>query len=321
MMGKAFTVVTGIVLLIVFLLLSSQLFDSHQLLERLRVIIVQPGWILFMFVAYLLSFVLKAAAWRAYAGREHPISLYIHGIFYSLLVNHLLPIKAGDLVRTGILMKKARMRWDNALHSVVMMRVADMLVLGTISALGMLWLGMTMSWLAVAAAAAAALVAAAVLRFTPMRRWTFAHRHIAQLKAVARSRQGLYILLLVAASWILEAAILFGIAHMGDIRLSAASSVWANSVTIGGQIFHVTPGGIGTYESTLSSSLAALGVGWEEAYATAVLAHAFKFAASFIVGAYSLIRMPIGVREAKEWLRMPRKAAVHTNSTSERTFP
>ncbi|WP_337099729.1 lysylphosphatidylglycerol synthase transmembrane domain-containing protein [Paenibacillus sp. YIM B09110] len=320
MRGKAFTGLFGIALFIVFLLLSSQLFDSDHLLGRLRVIIVQPGWIMFMFVAYLLSFLLKAAAWRAYAGREHPIGLYLHGMFYSLLINHLLPIKAGDLVRTGILMKKTSMRWDNALHSVVIMRLADMLVLGVISGLGMLWLGMTMSWLAVAAAAAALLAAGAALRFTPMRRWTFAERHITQLKAIVLSRQGPYILSLIAASWVLEAAILFGIAHMGGIEIGAVASVWANSVTIGGQIFHVTPGGIGTYESTLSSSLAVLGVSWDEAYATALLAHAFKFAFSFIVGAYSLVRMPIGLREARDWLRMPRKSNLHTNSTSERTF-
>ncbi|MDQ0061080.1 lysylphosphatidylglycerol synthase transmembrane domain-containing protein [Paenibacillus harenae] len=320
MMGKACTWLTGIVLLIVFWLLSRQLFDSHQLLERLRAILVQPEWILFMVVSYLLSFVLKAEAWRTYAGREHGIALYLHGIFYSLLINHLLPVKAGDLVRTGILMKNARLRWDNALHSVVMMRLADMLVLGLISAIGMLWLGMTMSWIAVAAASAVTLAAVAAIRFTPIRRRTFVHRHLAQLKTIVLSRRGPYILALVAASWILEAAILFGIARMGDMRLDAASSIWANSITIGGQIFHVTPGGIGTYESTLSGSLAVLGVGWEEAYATALLAHAFKFAFSFMVGAYSLIRMPISLREAKEWLRMPRRSIQHTNSTSERTF-
>lgn len=320
MMGKALTGLTGIVLLIVFLLLSRQLFDSHQLLEQLRLILARPEWILFMFVAYLLSFVLKAEAWRTYAGREHRIGMYLHGIFYSLLINHLLPIKAGDLVRTGILMKRARMKWDNALHSVVMMRLADMLVLGLISALGMLCLGLKMSWLAVAAAAAVALAAGAALRLTPLRRWSFAHRHAAQLKAIVLSRRGPYIIALVAASWILEAAVLFGIAHMGDARLDAVSSIWANSVTIGGQIFHVTPGGIGTYESTLSGSLAVLGVDWQEAYSTALLAHAFKFAFSFMVGAYSLIRMPIGLREAKQWLRMPRRSPLHTNSTSERTF-
>ncbi|MNG16382.1 hypothetical protein D3C84_1002920 [compost metagenome] len=129
-------------------------------------------------------------------------------------------------------------------------------------------------------------------------------------------------MLLVTVSWVLEAAILLGIARMGGIELTAASSVWANSVTIGGQVFHITPGGIGTYENTLSGALAALGVSWDEAYAVALLTHAFKFAAAFILGAYSLIRMPVRVREAREWVQIKRSSkrlTTVTQSTRERT--
>ncbi|MCA0753551.1 flippase-like domain-containing protein [Paenibacillus sp. N4] len=320
MKGKSLAAYGGLGLLIIFLMLSWQLFDLHLLVEQLRGMLAEPGWLFFMFVVYLLSFVLKAAAWQAYAGREHPFGLYLHGIFYSLLVNHLLPIKAGDFVRAGLLMKKARMRWDTALHSVVMMRLTDLFVLGTIAAAGMLGLGMAVSWYTIAGAAAAALILGAALKLMPIRRWPFVSRHAEQFKAVAISRQGPYIFALVAASWVLEAVILYGIARMADIRLGAAASIWANSVTIGGQLFHVTPGGIGTYESTMSGTLALLGVDWEKAYATALLAHAFKFAVSFLVGAYSLLRMPIGLQEARGWLRMPRKSDLQTNQTSERIF-
>ncbi|MDF2646622.1 MAG: hypothetical protein K0Q73_2427 [Paenibacillus sp.] len=36
----------------------------------------QPEWLVFMFVIYLLSFLLKAAAWRIYAGPEVRFSIY-----------------------------------------------------------------------------------------------------------------------------------------------------------------------------------------------------------------------------------------------------
>lgn len=320
MKGISLAAYGGIGLFFVFLLLSWQLFDLRLLLEQLRGMLAEPGWLLLMFVVYLLSFVLKAAAWQAYAGREHPFGLYLHGMFYSLLVNHLLPIKAGDVVRAGLLMKKARMRWDIALHSVVMMRLADLFVLGSIAAAGMIGLGMAVAWYTIAGAAIAAVMTGAALKYLPIRRWSFISRHTEQFKAIALSRQGPYIFALIAVSWVLEAVILYGIAQMADIRLGAAASIWANSVTIGGQIFHVTPGGIGTYESTLSGSLALLGVDWEKAYAAALLAHAFKFAVSFLVGAYSLLRMPIGLQEARGWLRMPRKFDLLTNQASERTF-
>ncbi|MBW7476882.1 flippase-like domain-containing protein [Paenibacillus oenotherae] len=323
MMGRTISSGVGFVLLIVFILLSWNLFDSRQLLERLHAVLAHPGWLIIMFAAYWLSFLLKAAAWRAYLGHEHPIGLYLHGLFYSLLINHLLPVKIGDLVRTGILMKKARLQWDAALHSVMMMRLVDLLVLGFISAAGMLWLGMAVSWITFAAIAVMVILAGIAIIILPIRRWPFVQRHWEQLKAVATSRQGPYILLLVAVSWILEAAILLGIARMGGIELGVASSVWANSVTIGGQVFHITPGGIGTYENTLSGTLAVLGVNWDEAYATALLAHAFKFAAAYILGAYSLIRMPVRLREAREWIRIPRQPSLQTTDTTskrERTF-
>lgn len=316
MTGRALSRLAGLVLFIAFLVLSWHLFDSRQLLGRLQGILAHPGWLVTMFAGYALSFVLKAVAWRAYSGREHSIGLYIHGLFYSLLVNHILPVKAGDLVRTGILMKKARMRWDAALHTVMMMRLMDLFVLGLISFAGMLWLGMGVSWFALAVLAAAALLAGAAMKILPIRRWPFVNRHWEQFKAIAMSRQGSYILLLVTASWLLEAVILFGIARIGGLQLSAGASIWANSVTICGQVFHITPGGIGTYENTLSGALAVLGVSWDEAYTTALLTHAFKFAAAFLFGSYSLVRMPIRVREAIEWIRIKRsKPGTHSQPT------
>jgi uncharacterized membrane protein YbhN (UPF0104 family) len=311
-------VICGVCFILVFMYLSWRLFDLTLLTERFRAVLLHPGWLLLMTAAYAMSFVFKAAAWRIYADREQPLAVYVHGIHYSLLVNHVLPFKAGDLVRAGVLMKFGRKRWDIAFHSVAVMRLLDLLVLGAISVAGMLWLGLSISWITVSAAAVLAALTWVFMKFVAVRRWAFASSHYHRLKQVMLSKHGVRILAFVAFSWILEAAILYGIFHICGIPLGAASAIWANSVTVGGQIFQVMPGGIGTYESVLSGTLFVLGVSMEDAYLAAILTHALKFAAAFALGFYSILRMPIGWRLVREWMRLRRKPVVASLNKASR---
>lgn len=296
----------GAGLVLAFAYLTWKLFDRELLAEGFRAALRQPGWLLAIFAAYSLSFVLKGEAWRRYVDRGQPLAAYVHGVHYSLLVNHLLPVKAGDLVRAGVLMKAAGKPWDIALHSVAAMRLIDLSVLGAISVAGMLGLGLAVSWIAVVAVVLVALLAAAFVKLVAVRRWPFARRHYERFADALGSGRGLRILGLVALSWLLEAAVLNGVVRLCGLRLDPVRAVWANSVTIGGQVFQVTPGGVGTYESVLGGSLAVLGVGLEQAYVVAVLAHAFKFAAAFVLGGYSVVRLPIGLKEARSWIRLRR---------------
>ena len=58
-------------------------------------------------------------------------------------------------------------------------------------------------------------------------------------------------------SWICEAFVIYEIAN----SLTFLQAVWVNSVTIAGQVFQLTPGGLGTYETVMTFALRALGVG------------------------------------------------------------
>lgn len=86
----------AILLIVCSIVLTWQWFDSKEWLRDVELLFHQPQWLVFMFVVYLVSFLLKAAAWRIYTGSEVRFSIYFHAISYSLLVNHLLPVKAGD---------------------------------------------------------------------------------------------------------------------------------------------------------------------------------------------------------------------------------
>jgi len=294
---------SAVPLLAAFIWMTWRWFDKDEWLGDLLLLVKQPQWLLFMFTAYLLSFILKAEAWRRYTGSNERLAIFFHGIIYSLLVNHLLPLKVGDIVRTGFLMKTAHKTWDEALHSVTVMRLLDMLTLCLYAGVGILMLGLPSSWLWVALLLAAAVLLAAIYKLPVLKKMPLIQKHLAHFKAAMLSGKGLFILAAIAVSWILEAGIIYGIASILELQLGAASLVWANSMTIAGQVFHITPGGIGTYESTLSGSLAMLGINGKEAYGAAILSHAFKFVFAFGMGAYSLLRMPLGWREARAWIK------------------
>ncbi|MFC5471980.1 lysylphosphatidylglycerol synthase transmembrane domain-containing protein [Cohnella suwonensis] len=288
---------------LLFLLLVWRWFDPRELFRQFGMLARHPDWLFAMFVAYWLSFVLKAYAWRTYAGTGGGIGLYYHGLMYSLLVNHLLPVKVGDLVRVGVMMRGTRASWDDAFHSVAVMRLLDMLVLGAISVAGAMWLGLSATWIGVGGLLAIAVVAAIGHNIEALRRIPFIGKHLEVFGKTFASGKGLIVIALVGLSWVLEAGVIYGVVRMSGLSEGAASLVWANSVTIAGQVFHIAPGGIGTYETTLSGALSALGVSGEAAFAAALLSHGFKFAFAYAAGCYSVLRMPVGWREATEWMR------------------
>ena len=126
---------------------SVRWFQGRELGEAALELLRSPGILVVMTIGYGCSFILKAVAWRLYVGREREDKLagYVYALLISLLVNHVLPIKLGDLARTGVLARFARMRWDDALHSVAVMRLLDMASLLLIGSIGAAVLGLEAS--------------------------------------------------------------------------------------------------------------------------------------------------------------------------------
>jgi uncharacterized membrane protein YbhN (UPF0104 family) len=280
--------------------------------ERLVRLLARPEWLAAVTLLYTASFLLKGWAWRLYTDGRISGRTALAGLYASLFVNHVLPVKAGDLVRAGAAARgRGRLSWDEALHSVAALRSLDLLTLGAFAASGAVYYGqgdaLELRWYAVAACAAA-IAAGIVIWAGPRLRLkaaSFIGKHGGMARSVLTGRRGWAILLLTAASWTLEGAVVYGAAQVLGIQLGIAAAIWVTSVTVAGQVFHFTPGGIGTYESVMSAMLAAgLGIPLEEAFAVALATHGFKFLYSYAAGGILLWQAAVSWKEIRGWTAM-----------------
>lgn len=261
-------------------------------------------------LGYTASFLLKAWAWRLYTGGRLSKAASVQGLFASLFVNHVLPVKAGDLVRAGLGTRGGALSWGESLQSVAVLRSLDLLTLGAVAASGALWFGLwedlrVVGFFVMAGIALSGLLL--VLRFGPeLRRRLGASSLVADqlalLEQALSGGRGWAVWGLTAASWVLEGAVVYGAARIMGVELGFTAAVWVTSVTVAGQVFHFTPGGLGTYESVMSAALAAgLGLPLETAFAVAVATHGFKFVYSYGAGGILLWRSALSWREIRGW--------------------
>ncbi|WP_226577661.1 lysylphosphatidylglycerol synthase transmembrane domain-containing protein [Halobacillus litoralis] len=285
-----------------FLWLSYLAFDFSYILIELKELFSNFWVIGAMTAAYLSAFLIRAKAWQLYVDKSQPLKQFVDGLLYSLFINHLLPVKAGDVVRAGYLVNSTRISWKSAIESVVVMRSLDLMILGSISLGGVLYLGLSISYLFLILLVLAGSLVMVLIFFKENWR-TVIISQIKRVGSILFSGQGVLLFFLIAVSWGLEAIIVFAVATQFSSALGFLQSLWVNSFTIAGQVFHFSPGGIGTYESFMSFALRASEVPIKNAYTIAILTHGFKFIFSFAVGLYLILSVPISLKTIKGWLK------------------
>ncbi|MGD8191268.1 lysylphosphatidylglycerol synthase transmembrane domain-containing protein [Brevibacillus ginsengisoli] len=303
-MNKKTIGIWGIRLIIfaAFVYLCLGWFDLKLVANQLLRLLAQPIALLLMTVLYGMAFVLRAVAWRRYLHDHVSFKVCLHALFYSLFINHILPFKVGEVVRAGYLVQGKHASWDEAAHSVIVLRSLDVLTLGLFSGIGVLVIGLRVSWFAMIGFVLGIMLVIGLVYFLSKQKLSgFLHKHVRLMKQAMSGTSGVMIVSLTAISWLLEAFVVIGVAHALKIKLSFLQGVWVTSMTIAGQTFNFTPGGIGTYESVMSFSLAAVGMSLSNAYAVALLSHGFKFIFSFAAGAYVLITSPVSLRDVRKW--------------------
>lgn len=282
-------------LIIFFVGLSLAFLEWEVLMNSLSKLIKNPLLLVILTFFYGLAFWLRAWAWKLYVGNRLSFQTAVQGVFYSLFINHVSPVKLGDGVRIAIASKEETLSIDEAAHSVIAMRVLDFIILIGIAFLGSaLWAGFAIGG-GNQAGAGVALIGIGIVMILLLviffRHHSIVEKHINLLKHAFQER-GMVLLFLVVISWMCEAVAVYGIAIELGVDLSFWQALWVNSLTVSGGIFQVTPGGIATYESIMIFALTALGIPGQLAYSVAIITHGFKFLFSYAVGFYLIMKLP-----------------------------
>jgi len=286
-----------------FFYLTFHYFDGEWIWKGIKAIIQSPIILFAILTLYLLSFCLKAIAWKVYLNGRPRFLTCLLGVLYSLLVNHLLPIKAGDLVRMKIMSTRDDISGEDAAHSVIILRLLDMIFLIGFTIIGLFVLGVDFQIsipLIMVGCIGLVLALVVVLRFFPV----FLRRQFELFKQAFSGKNGVVISAAIGLSWILEAAVLYGTVIIYNGDLSMIEAVFANSVTVSGQIFQITPGGIANYESFLVFALRLFGFTIQEGYTIAIVTHAVKFFFSYGAGAMAVFIYPIPFKTVLSWIKV-----------------
>ncbi|MFC4801978.1 YbhN family protein [Neobacillus sp. GCM10023253] len=305
-MQKRFKYIAGVILFGIFIYLSILYFHVGEFLEETkRFFWESPYLIIGVMICYSLSFILRAEAWKLYFGNRVRFYSCLEGVLLSLFINHITPIKLGDAVRIGVLsIREKQVSPGESLQSVVVLRSIDMAMLLLFSFIGLIVFAKAFvfrySILFIVILAIACLVGGILLwRFLPR----FVHRQIQLVKTNLSGRKALLIFLMIAVSWALEGAVIWGVTSSMGSGLSIYKAIWVNSITVGGQIFQITPGGISTYESVMTAALTTFHFSIKDGYMAAIISHSYKFVFSYLAGMLLLLHSPVSkIKQIKEIL-------------------
>ncbi|MEM5016915.1 lysylphosphatidylglycerol synthase transmembrane domain-containing protein [Metabacillus indicus] len=291
---------TGLILVGFFIFISLRVFHPELMIGQFKSLLQRPNVLIAITLLYGTAFILRAAAWKLYLKNRASFRKCLAGLLYSLFVNHLSPVKAGDAVRAAVFKGDRSVSLGQAAHSVVVLRLLDMLVLIVFAGAGFAVLlgsfGLNVPLVILLACLAGAGFLLLWMKFPE-----FLRKQTLQLKEGLHGVRGMAILCLIIVSWVLEAFVIFGVAAPGS--LSFLESIWVNSVTVAGQVFQVTPGGVGTYESVMTAALVQTGEAVQEAYGYAVISHVFKFVFSYAGGLAAFLLLPLPVRELTTFMK------------------
>lgn len=269
-----------------FIYISYTYLSDSGIKDSIKLLASHWWYIVIFIFTYSLAFYLRSIGWAILMDRsKKEASTLFHFHMVGLLVNHLLPIKAGDGARIYLLNRSFQTNWKDATRSVIYSRWLDLASLMMLSCLAAWGLGIP---ILSSSEILFVLLSLMVLSWLLWNRWGGKKHSLGKLL-----HAGLWIF----PGWILEGFVLWSVVQALNLQLPFPLAAGVNAITIAGQIFHVTPGGIGTYESVMSWLLQGGGFTMKTALEIAIISHGLKFIYSYALGAWSLYTLKLKWRE------------------------
>lgn len=307
----------GVSALFVVLLLRQV--DGGELADALRE--AEPAWLVLAAPAYALGLWLRALRWRLVLRSSLEIST---GESLSLMIvgfaaNNLLPARAGEVVRAGLLQQRHGASWTLGFGTIVIERLLDALVLSALLAVTIALAGGTalLNALALLAAAgcAAATVLLAALALRPAASVALATRLLALVPARWRPRlrawtgglvagmttlrgPGAWAAALAAttASWAAEGVAYWLVGRGFGLDLPAALYAAVLGAANLALAAPATAAGIGPYEFFTREVVVAYGATAAAGTAYAIALHALIVVPLMVAGVFVLWRLQLGLR-------------------------
>lgn len=254
--------------------------DGRLVADAFNALTTSPWAICAAIIAYAIAFVLRAAAWH----RVQPDVSLGHSwaaTHVGLAANHVLPLRMGEVLRVASAVRRTGTPVGETTAVNVALRLGDLLALLAIAAITapVALASVAGAWPTVAAGCVLAIGVAAAW-YVARTRTTRLHTSAVTLAVVGA---------VTVTAWLLEAAVLYAVAHTVGLELSVSAAIGATAVTVFAQAVAVTPGGLGTYEAAGTVALVAVGHGGPEAFAVVLTTHAVKTVYSLVVGAVALV--------------------------------
>ncbi|MET0641287.1 MAG: lysylphosphatidylglycerol synthase domain-containing protein [Jiangellaceae bacterium] len=268
----------GGVLVVGSLVYLAGMVEANALGQVARAVLADPLGLGIALTAYGSAFALRAWAWRLTLPGIHGAQAW-SAMHVALLGNHVLPLRLGEPMRVTSVLRRTTLPAAPVTASAVTLRAADVLAVLALAAIcaptvlakaGLWVLGAVGLVLVVAAAAVG---------------WL--HRLRAAETAVRLP--GGRALAATGGAWVLEAAVVWEIATVSGVPLTAWEAIAVTAATIAAQTIAVTPGGFGSYEAAATAAMVAVGVPADAAFAVALTTHAVKTGYAFLAGSHALM--------------------------------
>jgi glycosyltransferase 2 family protein len=269
-----------------------------------------------------LTFPLRLVRWRLLLrdanGQAYPSAPLWHAIALGFMANNLLPLRAGELVRSYTASRLARIRFTTVLSSVVVERIFDGLTIVALLTLALLrsdlppsvtvggvsiaHLAQVGSLIGVAGLISAGLVLAAPLAAERLVRRVLPSSRLADkaVNLIEGVRQGLVVLrapsrLAAVLFWSLVLWLVNALAfYVGfaafDIPVSYYGALLLQGLLILGISIPSTPGFFGPFEAVIVAVLALYGVPKDLAFSYAISFHLTTFVPITLLGLWSSTR-------------------------------
>jgi uncharacterized protein (TIRG00374 family) len=278
-----------------------------------------------------LTFVLRIFRWqlllRAEDGSRLPPGPLWHAIAMGFMANNVLPLRIGEVVRTFAATRLAGVRFTAALSSIAVERMFDALTVGFFLGLGLLLAGLPadaevggvhmgrLATLVGVAAVAGLALAGAVVAFPRAAEATI--RKLVPFKGLADRlvtiiegiRQGLSalqspvrilgVILWSLAIWGLSALSFYVMFAAFGIEVSFAGALLMQSLIMFGIAVPSTPGYVGVFEAPIIAVLGLYHVDASLAATYAFTYHITTFIPITLLGAWSVARTNIGLRDLR----------------------